>query len=351
VAMGALYPAFGMQLNPMLAAAAMAMSSVSVVTNSLRLRGFTPPRDANAILHPGLGARVREWGYLAAIALLALAVGLGAFWASRQGGMSGMTNSGSQNMAAMSAAPVAPVAAGVRVEWSAAPAVATPGQPVTLRYRLTDARTGRAVTDLPLEHERPMHLVIVSADLAHFAHLHPAVDADGAWSVTYAPPAAGAYTLYTEFDYNGKTVLDRRELLVNGNVAWSGPLAVDQAPQTVDGVTVSLQAPAALTAGQDATFTLIATDAATGQPVTDFAPYLGAAAHVVIVAEGSGDFVHTHGEAGAQVHNGEMAAPPSAFGPAVSFDTTFAAPGRYKIWTQFNHHGQVLTVAYVVEVR
>ena len=48
---------------------------------------------------------------------------------------------------------------------------------------------------------------------------------------------------------------------------------------------------------------------------------------------------------------GEMAAPPAAFGPAVSFETTFAAPGRYKIWAQFNHHGQVLTVAYVVEVR
>ncbi|MGN6813476.1 MAG: hypothetical protein ACTHMP_21615, partial [Thermomicrobiales bacterium] len=261
------------------------------------------------------------------------------------------TDSGSQNMAAMSAAPVAPVAAGVGVDWTAAPAVTTPGQPVTLRYRLTDTRTGRAITELPLEHERPMHLVIVSADLAQFAHIHPVVDADGVWSVMYAPPAAGAYTLYTEFDYNGQTVLDRRELRVNGNVAESGPLTVTRTPQTADGVTVALQAPGALTAGQETAFTLTATDAATGQPVTDFAPYLGAAAHIVIVAEGSGDFVHTHGEAGAGAHGAEMAAPPAAFGPAVSFDTTFAAPGRYKIWAQFNHHGQVLTVAYVVEVR
>ncbi len=274
------------------------------------------------------------------------------------GEMTGMDHAsmghGPEEMQGMNMETVDPETAGVRVELTSDPTAPLPGQPVTLRYRVTDAQSGQMLTDLPIDHERPMHLIIISKDLTQFQHIHPEVGPDDAYSVTTEFTDPGTYVLYDEFVRDGQRVLDRRELPVGEASDTKVFLVPDLVPKTADSVTVALSAPGTIRAGEEASFTFTLTQGE--RSVTDLEPYLGAAAHVAIVSEDTEDFAHVHGEAGEadEGHEGMGSmghSPPSAFGPQVSFRHTFPHPGRYKIWGQFSREGRVITVPYVVEVR
>ena len=186
VAAGALYLVNGILLDPALAAAAMAMSSVSVVTNAQRLRRFRLPAGVREILHPPLAARAGQYAYLSTVAILALAIGAGLTGLSRTDtaarGMNGVlawTQSTGMPMrpvmSTMMTTDVDPVdAAEARVHVRLGlPAVLRPGQPARMTVTLTDARTGAPVTDLTLSHQVWMHLIATRADLGTFAHVHP----------------------------------------------------------------------------------------------------------------------------------------------------------------------------------
>jgi Cu+-exporting ATPase len=367
VAAGTLYWWNGVLLDPVLASAAMAMSSVSVVTNALRLRGYRRPATVDEILRPPLRTRVTQWAYLGGIAVAAVTLGVAFTVASRSDAAShgmngqlawlqgtGMTMRPS--MTVMMTTDVPPVdadEAGVTVDYRL-PATPRPGERTRVVVTLRDADTGSPLADLTRTHEVWMHLIVTRADLGAFAHVHPEPTGNpGELAVTVTFPTAGTYNLHTEFARQGSmsNILDRHTLTVAGPRAATSPaLAAGPRERVVDGVRVTLSGQARADSTSDLTFSFA--DAATGKPVDDLKPYLAAAGHIVVLRADGGDFAHEHAEGETSDGSPVFALPGTRFGPELDAHFRFHTAGVYQLWAQFRlGNGQLITVPFTVQAR
>jgi Cu+-exporting ATPase len=256
-------------------------------------------------------------------------------------------------MDAAMAPPVSAAQAGVRATLEAPPTL-TAGQPVRLVYRLAQAQGGAPFTDVVVSHEELMHLIVVRRDLLQFQHIHPLpTGTPGEYAVDVTFPTPGTYTLYDEFArHAGPDVLLRDTLTVG---APSGPaaLAPDRTPKVLGDTRVALEGVGDLRAGQPATLTFRLEDAQTGEGLTNLRPYLGAAAHVVVISADGQTFIHAHGEQpDAGMAMGHAAHADGPFGPEIAAPVVFPHSGLYKIWGQFNTAGgQLVTAAFVTAVQ
>ena len=367
VAAGLLYPFTGWLLDPILAAAAMAMSSVSVVTNAQRLRRYRRPETVAEILRPRLRDRLGEWAYLLVVALAAVAVGAALTALSTTGpaqrGMNGvlawMETTGMPMRPAMSVMMTTEAeprrAADEHVDVQiAVPQDVTVGQPTTVTITLDDIEERRPLDDVVRSHEAWMHLIVTRDDLGTFEHVHPEPTSQpGVFTVDVTFPTAGDYLLHAEFRRDGQMsdILHRQELRIDGPTVATGP-ADRPSPgmQTVDGVQVWLEGEAVV--GRESEFTFTFIDDATGDPIADLQPFLAAAGHVVVMPADGSDFAHEHAEVEDARGRPVFALPGRRFGPELGFHFEFDEPGIHQLWGQFRlADGTVITVPFAVEAR
>lgn len=278
--------------------------------------------------------------------------------------------------------------AAFRAEFAANPATIQAGEPATLSFTVKDAQ-GAIARDLQIVHEKPMHLLIVSSDLAEFSHIHPMPQPDGTLKVTHTFPNGGDYKLYADFTpANSSQTVEQIAVKVSGNERAKQPLTADtEVTKSVDGISVTLVPDNPPKSGEAVMLNFKVADAKTGRPVTDLQKYLGEYAHFVIINEGLNDFLHAHpmtkeehgaghgsadqgahsdhGDHGdhdstATAHQDRPGAKPhshaakegsaNASPSEVAAHTTFPKAGLYKVWAQFQRAGKLITVPFVLNV-
>jgi len=255
------------------------------------------------------------------------------------------------------------------MEFKTEPGQINASESATLAFTVKDSK-GVVVKDLQIVHEKPLHLLIVSKDLAEFYHVHPELSPDGSYRVEHTFPNGGDYKLYADFTPpNAKQVVERIDVKVSGDERPRVALVADtKFEKSVDGLKVTMKPSVEIKAGQELTLDFAAFDAATGKPAADLQNYLGELAHFVIISEDMVDFVHAHpmakgesmdgmkmdGEkakdhnADGHAHDANAANKPSA--SEVSAHTTFPRAGLYKLWAQFQRGGKVISISFIVNI-
>ena len=207
------------------------------------------------------------------------------------------------------------------------------GRPTELRFRILGP-DGGAVTDFDVEHERRMHLIVVRRDLTGYQHLHPALGASGTWSVRLALPDAGVYRAYADFASGGRPMTLATDLFAGGAFDPAPLPAPAPGDETADGYRAELAIRDA-TAGRTAVLEYALSR--NGRRLDGVEPYLGADGHLVALREGDLAFAHAH--------------PETSDEPGViRFRAALPSAGRYRLFLQFTHRGEVRTVAHTLEV-
>jgi hypothetical protein len=216
------------------------------------------------------------------------------------------------------------------------------GKPFNLKLQVKETKTKATVTKFDMAHEKYFHLLIASKDFEWFLHEHPEMAPDGTWSVNVDFPAGGEYWIYGDVAPVGKgSQITAASLKVTGpRPAWKVSWAPKStgSDQGVNGVFGG-----ELVIGKKTILTVKLTDAS-GKPVGDTQPWLGAAGHLMIFSQDGQTVVHSHPADGEEnerlVKEGEL-----------RFTGRFPKAGLYRVFVQFQRNGRIHTIPCTTSVK
>jgi hypothetical protein len=213
----------------------------------------------------------------------------------------------------------------------------TPMAGMDMPVTFTISKDGKPVTKFDPEQTKLLHFYLIRSDLSGFQHLHPAMAADGTWTVTPAAVGAGSYRFYVQFlphanASDGALVLSRPFSVAGADATTSAAVPAPSAGTTVDGYTINVAGTPK--AGAETPLRLTFTRA--GQPVTDLQPYLDTYAHVTALRSGDLAFAHLHPSG---MVNGDHG------GPTLTVNADLPEAGMYRLFIQFQTGGTLHTAA------
>lgn len=203
----------------------------------------------------------------------------------------------------------------------------------TNRFSFTIAGPGgQPLKEYERLHDRELHLIVVSNDLAQFHHVHPTRDERGTWSIDLPPLQPGAHRAYADFQpRNGEQLTLGVNLTVPGLVPAPTKLG-ERHTVEVDNYQVTLSGDPQPGVDSEVTIT-VRRDGA----VVTTEPYLGAAGHLVAIRDGDLAYLHVH---------------PLDDVPAgpVRFAVEVPSAGTYGMYFDFSVDGVVRTAAFTTVI-
>jgi hypothetical protein len=233
-----------------------------------------------------------------------------------------------------------------------------------LAFRIV-GRDGDAVRSFDVEHERPMHVIVVRRDLSSYAHLHPAMDTTGTWRTDLRLPEPGTYRVITDFvpseDRSGAADGAVDDSVDGGGAADAenadGQASDEDARHVILGTDLVVEGETRVHELPEPAITAIVGDDVVtldGTPSTDpetelgfrvegsdgpraLQPYLGAGGHLVAIRLGDMAYAHLHAE--------EL-----GDDTVLRFGGGLPGAGDYRMFLQYRHDGEVRTATFTVRI-